>query len=144
MNVVVYWFIVNVCSDVGSIWRLQSKCSVTYVQCDRHICSGTYASKARCMYTSASGHIIDCIEFMWSIYTDSCLICTNELICICRIYMALEGIFVVGTYMVIAWQIKIAICSFLTWMWSNLGSICRLCSWSSRAWQAYLLKGICQ
>ena len=33
------------------------------VQCERHICSGDYASNEYCMYTSALGHIIDCIVF---------------------------------------------------------------------------------
>ena len=35
-----------------------------YVQCGRHICSGPYASKVECMYTSASGHIVDCSELI--------------------------------------------------------------------------------
>ena len=35
-----------------------------YLQCGRHICSGAYASSVECMYISASGHIVDCIEFM--------------------------------------------------------------------------------
>ena len=43
--------------NVGSICRLHYKCSVTFVQCNRHICSGIYASNVECMYTSAPGHI---------------------------------------------------------------------------------------
>ena len=31
------------------------------VQCGRHICSKVYANNMKCMYMSASGHIIDCI-----------------------------------------------------------------------------------
>ena len=34
-----------------------------YEQCDRHICSRAYVSNV-CIYTSAPGHIIDCIEVM--------------------------------------------------------------------------------
>ena len=35
-----------------------------YVQCGRHICSGTYVSNVKCMYISAPGHIVNCIEFI--------------------------------------------------------------------------------
>ena len=35
-----------------------------YVQCDKHICLGEYADKVNCMYTTVSGHIGDCIEFV--------------------------------------------------------------------------------
>ena len=30
----------------------------------QHICSGAYANNVTYMYTSVSGHIIDCIEFV--------------------------------------------------------------------------------
>ena len=59
-NVAVYWFLVDVCSNVGSIcniivymhWNL-------YVQCGKLICSGSYVSSVKCMYASTPGHIID-------------------------------------------------------------------------------------
>ena len=35
-----------------------------YVQCGRHISSGAYASNVECLYSSAPGHIVDCIEFI--------------------------------------------------------------------------------
>ena len=41
-----------------------------YVPCGRHICSGPYASNEEYMYTSASGHSVECIEFIWGTYTD--------------------------------------------------------------------------
>ena len=31
------------------------------------------------MYTGTPGHIVDCIDFIWSTYTDSFLICSHEL-----------------------------------------------------------------
>ena len=36
-----------------------------------HICSGTYVNHVKCMYTSAPGHIIDCVELLLAIYTDT-------------------------------------------------------------------------
>ena len=41
-----------------------------YIQCHRHINFGAYASKVKCMHTSAHGHIVDCSEFISGIYTD--------------------------------------------------------------------------
>ena len=35
-----------------------------YVQCGKHICSGVYANNVKCMYTSASGHVFECTEFI--------------------------------------------------------------------------------
>ena len=35
-----------------------------YVQCGRHICSGPYASNVKSIYTSASGLIVYCSEFI--------------------------------------------------------------------------------
>ena len=40
-----------------------------YMLYDRNICSGAYANNVKCMYTSASGHIVDCREFIWGIYS---------------------------------------------------------------------------
>ena len=40
-----------------------------YVQCGRHICSGAYVSNVKCMYTTSSGHIVDCSEYILGIYT---------------------------------------------------------------------------
>ena len=34
------------------------------MQCGRDICSGTYGSNVKWMYTSASGHTVDCSEFI--------------------------------------------------------------------------------
>ena len=49
------------------IWDLYvdySICAEGYnMQCGRHICSGEYASNMKCMHSSASVHIIDCIDF---------------------------------------------------------------------------------
>ena len=35
-----------------------------YVQCGRHTSSGAYASNLEYIYTSASGQVVDCCEFM--------------------------------------------------------------------------------
>ena len=35
-----------------------------YVQYGRYICSGAFASHVEWMYTSAPGHIFDCIGFI--------------------------------------------------------------------------------
>ena len=34
------------------------------MQCGKHTCSGVYANDVKCMYTSVSGHIVDCSEFI--------------------------------------------------------------------------------
>ena len=57
----------------------------TYAIC-RGICQ-----QCECMYTSAFGDIIDCFEFIWGIYTDIVVSCTQEVIGICAISMAFEG-----------------------------------------------------
>ena len=35
-----------------------------HVLCGRHFCSGTFANNVKCMFTSVSGHIVDCSEFL--------------------------------------------------------------------------------
>ena len=35
-----------------------------YVQCHRHISSGTYVNNVKHMYINTPGHIVDCSEFM--------------------------------------------------------------------------------
>ena len=35
-----------------------------YVQYNSDICSGAYTSNVKCMYSSAPGHIVDCIGFI--------------------------------------------------------------------------------
>ena len=70
------------------------------------IFSGAYANNVRSMYTTVSGHIVDCNEFIWGIYiyTDTvAMYLPNELISICGTYIAFEGNTVVGTYMEITW-----------------------------------------
>ena len=59
-----------------------------YVPCGRHYCSGVYANNVKCMYTSASDHIVDCSMFIWGIYTDIAVSCAYELICLCSIWQA--------------------------------------------------------
>ena len=60
-----------------------------FQSCDAiDIYSGTYVSSVRCMYTSASGNIVDCIEFIYDIYTDIVVSCAHELIGICGIWGA--------------------------------------------------------
>ena len=41
-----------------------------YVECHRHICLGACVNDEKHMYICVSGHIIDCIGFIWSIYFD--------------------------------------------------------------------------
>ena len=41
-----------------------------YEECGRVICSQAYANSVKRMYTSASGHTVDCSEFICSIYID--------------------------------------------------------------------------
>ena len=36
----------------------------------RHICSGTFSSNVKCMYTSVPGHTVDCCDFISGIWTD--------------------------------------------------------------------------
>ena len=49
------------------MWGLYIDCSksaVEHVQHGRHIGSGTYASNVKCMYTSASGDIVNYSELI--------------------------------------------------------------------------------
>ena len=41
-----------------------------HVWCERHIYSGAFATNVKFMYTSTCGHIVNCSELMWYIYTD--------------------------------------------------------------------------
>ena len=67
-------------------------------------CLEAYASNVKGMYTSAPGHMIDCTEFMLGVYTDIVVsyLCMKQLGYVPFLWH-LKGIFVVGTYMVIAW-----------------------------------------
>ena len=58
-------------SNVESKCRLYYSCSGTYMFEGWDICSGAYANNVKCMYTSAYGHIVDCGEIIWGIYTDT-------------------------------------------------------------------------
>ena len=84
-----------------------------HMQFGRHICSGAYVNNVKCMYASAYGDIVYCIEFYEHIYWHSCLICAHELNGMCGISMAFDGIFVIGIYMDIAWRIKVAVWCFI-------------------------------
>ena len=35
-----------------------------HMQCERCICSGAYVINVKCIYSSASGDIVDCIELI--------------------------------------------------------------------------------
>ena len=73
------------------------------VQCGRHIQSGEYVSNVKYMYTSAPGHIIDCIEFIWNIYTEIGVPYEAHEVFGLGIYTwPLMEIFLVGTYMAIS------------------------------------------
>ena len=61
-----------------------------YMQCGRHICSGIYVNNVKSRYANGPGHIIDYIEFIWDILTDSCVISAHEIICICGIHVTFE------------------------------------------------------
>ena len=45
------------------------KCGL-HVECGRHICSGTYASNVKCMYTSPPVHIVHFNQFISGIYVN--------------------------------------------------------------------------
>ena len=40
------------------------------MQCDRNRYSGAYVNNVKCMYISVPGHIVNCIEFIFIIYTN--------------------------------------------------------------------------
>ena len=91
-------------------------------QCSSHVCSEACASNVKCVF----GYIADCIEFILGIYTDkSCHISAHVLICISGIYMAFEWHISFDTYMTTAWQIRVAFYYCLTYICSNVGSVCR-------------------
>ena len=57
-----------------------------------NICSGAYAKDVKSMYTSVPGHIADCSELLWGIYTGIVVSFAHELICIyVCMYVVLEG-----------------------------------------------------
>ena len=58
-----------------------------------------YANSVKCMYTSVPVHIVDCIGFIWGIYTDIVVSCAHEWIGIYSLYVAFEGILVFDMYM---------------------------------------------
>ena len=41
-----------------------------YVHYGRHICSETYTTDVKYIYTSVSGHIVDYGELIWGLYTE--------------------------------------------------------------------------
>ena len=45
-----------------------------HVQCGRHIYSEAFANNVECMYTGVSGHIVDNIEFIGGIHTDTAVL----------------------------------------------------------------------
>ena len=69
-----------------------------FVQCDIFV-QGHMQVILNEVYTSDSSHIVHCREFILG----SCLMSSHEVIGICGIYVAFEGIFVAGTYMDLAW-----------------------------------------
>ena len=58
------------CSNVGSICRLQYQCSRIHVLCGMHTCSGAHSNNVKYMFTRVSDHIVDCSGFIGGIYTD--------------------------------------------------------------------------
>ena len=68
-----------------------------------HSCSGTYASNISCMYTSATGHIPDCSGFIRGTYCKRCLISVPEVVGIFAYICHFRDIFVLGTYIAVAW-----------------------------------------
>ena len=55
------------------------------IECGRHMCLGAYANNVQYLYIIASGHIVDCSEFLWGIYTDTVISSAHEVIGICSI-----------------------------------------------------------
>ena len=99
----------DMCYTVGSIYRLHEKYSGTYM-CNvagRFVC-GAYANNVNCMYTSASGHIFDCSEFIWGI-EHSCDMCAWSNL----LMWHLRRIFVAGTYMIVTCELDVAVACVL-------------------------------
>ena len=113
-----------------------------YLDCGRFICLGLHGRNVKCMYTSSPGHIIDCIKFIWGMYTDIVFSCAHELTGIYGISMAFEGhicCWLICSYSIISKSCK---CLF-TCMFSNEGSTCRhrwAVGYTSVMWQAYLFR----
>ena len=53
-----------------------------------HICSWAYANNVECMYNSVPGHSVDCIGFIWGIYTDTVVSSAHEHFSTCGIWEA--------------------------------------------------------
>ena len=58
----------------------------------------------KCMCNCASGHIVNCSEFIRGIYEDIAVLCAHVLISICG---HLRDIFVVGKYMAIRYEVHL-------------------------------------
>ena len=62
-----YWILLFMnyfCTNLVFIYTTIAVQWNIYEQCSRHICSGSYASNVKCMFTSVPGHIIDCSDFI--------------------------------------------------------------------------------
>ena len=61
-----YWVthFTYICSNVESMWSIVVVQWDIHMQYGRHICSGAYVNNLKCMYSSAFGDILDCIEFI--------------------------------------------------------------------------------
>ena len=70
-----------------------------------------FASNVKFMNTIGPGHIVNCNEFIYGIYTHIAVSCAHKLNCLCDI---LRGIFVAGPYMAVTSITDIAVGCFGT------------------------------
>ena len=137
--VAVYWFLVDMCRNVGSICTLQHNYSGTHLQCGRHICSGVYANNVECM------PVVMVIFFI----ALSCLISAYDVI-------GINGLFVAFEEHIYCWHIynhslldKVAVHCFVWLIYAVLlglhvdyitSAVEHICV----MWQSYMFRGICQ
>ena len=63
------------------------------MRCGRHICLRAYANNVESMHICVPGHIVECTEFIWGLYTD--------IVVSCGLHVAFEEYISVSIYMAI-------------------------------------------
>ena len=101
------------------------------------------------MHTSVSGDIFYCGELICDIFTDIDVWYLHMKYLAYEAYLWHMGsIFVVGTYMAVAWEVRVAVRCFLSFckvMWGlyieyGRSAVEHVCT----VWQTYSLRGICK
>ena len=93
-----FWLICKVIRDLCIVYSSSS----TYVQCGMHIHSEAYTNNVKCIYSSVTGHTIQCSWFICGKYSDKVVtyLHMNTLTYVAYMWH-FRGLFIFGTYMTI-------------------------------------------